>query len=336
MRRAETWRVAIQRDAVEGSRPTETTHLIAREAGTRGHEVWCYTPADLRLEDGRVMAWARRIHYAVDSLGWSLDRGEDLDLSTMDVVLTRNDPPVDMAWLSATWLLDLLPATTLVLNPPHALRDVQDKLVPLALSHRSPPTLITADPARIAIFRAVHGDIVVKPLYEAAGVGIFFFDREDPNFDVVMESWLPAQRAPVVVQRYQPEAREGTVRIIVVDGQPCSAMRSVPLDGVRRTSMDRSSRVEPVSLTAEQEACVAEVSALLVARGVLLAAIDLVGPWLLEVNVTSPGGGIYFDRLFDDALAPRVWDAIERRRRPVVEVDRDRPAAMPLQLQAAP
>lgn len=308
-------RVAIQRDPVEDSRPGETTHLLAREAQARGHRVWCYVPTDLRWEAGRVAAHGRPITYDEGTPGWALGPSEDLDLGEMDIVLTRQDAPIDMAWITTTWLLELLPPTTLVVNPPRGLRDTQDKLMPLALPGCAPPTMITADPSLIRAFRAQHGDLVIKPLYDQAGAGIFFLDRDDPNFDVVLESWIPAQGLPVVVQRYQPEAREGSIRVLVVDGVPCGAMRSVPRPGIRRGNMDRAARVEAIALTDAQSSCIERVCVLLAQRGIVLAAIDFVGPWLLEVNVGSPGGGIYFDRLHEDPLAPRVWSAIERAHR---------------------
>ncbi len=257
------------------------------------------------------MARARSLSYG-GGTDFALGSPEDLDLATMDVVLVRQDPPVDMAWLTTTWLLDLLPATQII-NAPRAIRDTPEKLVALTLPHLAPPTLVSGDPACLSAFRARHGDVVVKPLYDKAGAGFFFLDRDDPNFDVVVESWVPAQGAPVIIQRYQPEAREGSIRVMVVDGVAVGAMRSVPRAGVRRGNMDRSERVEATTLSDAQKRCVDGVCALLLERGVVFAAIDLVGPWLLEVNVTSPGGAVYFDRVFPEPFAPRVWDVIERR-----------------------
>jgi glutathione synthase len=304
-------RVAIQRDPVDGSKPGETTHLLAREAQARGHEIFVYTPADLSWE-GRVTARVRPIAYADGGQTWTVGAPGRVDLGDMDVVLVRQDPPVDMAWMTTTWILDLLPPTTLVLNPPTAIRDTPEKLVPLEFPDLTPPTLVTADPRSIRAFRELHGDLVLKPLFDKAGAGMFFLDRDDPNFDVVLESWVPAQRAPVVVQRYQPEARDGSIRVLVVDGETCAALRGVPHVRKRRGNLDRSASVEVAVLTEAQRACVGRVSALLAHRGIVLAGIDLVGPWLLEVNVTSPGGVIYHDRLYSQPLSPRIWDAIER------------------------
>jgi glutathione synthase len=199
-----------------------------------------------------------------------------------------------------------------VVNAPRAVRDTPEKLVPLELPDLTPPTLVTADPERIRGFRALHGDLVLKPLFDKAGAGIFFVDRDDPNFDVLVESWVPAQHTPVIVQRYQPEAREGSVRVLVVDGVPCAALRGVPHPARRRGNLDRSARVEAANLTDEQTACVARVAELLTRRGIVLAGVDLVGPWLLEVNVTSPGGVVYHDRVYGEPLSPRIWDAMER------------------------
>jgi glutathione synthase len=302
-------RVAIQRDPVEGSKPGETSHYLARDAEARGHEVWVYTPGTLAWDDGRVVAEARRIHYGD---GWRCGPSTCIDLAEADVVLIRQDPPVDMAWLTTTWLLDLLPRRTLVLNPPGAIRDTPEKLVPLQVPDLVPPTLVTADRERIRRFRDEHGDVVLKPLFDKSGAGLFFLDRDDPNFDVVVEGVV----APVAVQRYQPEAREGSVRVLVVAGRVVSALRGVPGPRSRRGNLDRSARVEACALTDVQAALVARVSALLARRGILLAGIDLVGPWLLEVNVTSPGGFVWHDRLGGEPIAPAFWSAVERSVRP--------------------
>lgn len=303
-------RIAIQRDPIEGSRPGETTHLLAQAAQARGHSLWYHTPADLRFQEGHVVSRARSLRY--EGMAFHLGDPSDLDLAEMDVVLLRQDPPLDMAWLTTTWLLDLLPSTTRVINSPRSIRETPEKLLPLALPHLSPPSLVSANPACIRDFRAIHGDIVIKPLFDKAGAGIFFLDRDDPNFDVVVESWVPALGEPVLVQRYQPEAQDGSVRVMVVEGVPIGSLRSVPREGVRRGNMDRSARVEATTLSGAQADCVAQVCRLLLARGVVFAGIDLVGPWLLEVNVTSPGGAIYYDRVYAEPFAPKLWEVLER------------------------
>ncbi len=198
-------RVAVQRDPIEHSVPGETTHLLAREAQARGATLWCYPPTELRYESPTVRARARRLRYLSDRPSdprFELGDVEDLDLAKMDVVLLRQDPPVDLAWLSTTWMLEHLPPTTRVLNPPGAVRDTSEKLVVLTWPHLAPPTLVTADPARIRAFRAHHGDLVIKPLFGKAGQGVFIFDRDDRNFDVVVDDWVRAQGCPVMVQRY--------------------------------------------------------------------------------------------------------------------------------------
>jgi len=298
--------VALQRDPVEGSKPGETSHYLARDAEARGHDVWVYTPRDLAFDGRRVVAEARRIRYGE---GWACGPATCIDLAEADVVLIRQDPPVDMAWLTTTWLLDLLPRRTLVLNPPAAIRDTPEKLVPLQFPDLTPPTLVTADRERIRRFRDEHGDVVLKPLFDKAGAGLYFLDRDDPNFDVVLEGVA----APVAIQRYQPEARDGSVRVLVVAGEVVSALRGVPGPRTRRGNLDRSARVEAHTLTDVQAAIVARVSDLLVRRGIILAGIDLVGPWLLEVNITSPGGFVYHDRLGGDPIGPVFWSAVERQ-----------------------
>jgi glutathione synthase len=232
------------------------------------------------------------------------------------VVLVRHDPPVDAAWLASTWVLDHLPARVTVANPPRALRETPEKLAILGFPDLAPPTLVTRDPLAIRAFRVRHGDLVVKPLFGKAGEGVWFLDRGDPNFNVLVETMTSQPGSPWMVQRYQPEAAEGALRVMMVDGRAVAALRGVPRPGDRRGNLDRAAVVEPVELDAEQARTVARVGEMLRARGIVLAGIDLVRRWLLEVNVTSPGGAVYMDRAGTAPLATAVWEVLEERASP--------------------
>lgn len=303
-------KVAILRDEIVGSRPGETTHFFAREAQARGHAIWCFLPRDLRWEAPSVIARARSLRYH----GAEMDLGppEDLDLSTVDVVLVRHDPPADLAWLLPTWLLERLPPRVVVANPPRALRDTPDKLVLLELPDLAPPTLVTAEAARIRAFCEVHGEVVIKPLFDKAQAGVVMVARAQPDLEAVIARQLSAGLS-VMAQRWQPEGELGVVRVMIVDGEVCGALRALPREGDRCVGLDRSRAVVAHVLDADQRATISAVAALLAARGIVFAGADLVGRWLIEVNVTSAGGEVYYDRVQAEPLAPRVWDALERR-----------------------
>lgn len=301
-------RVAILRDPIETSRPGETSHFLAREAIARGHSVWWFAPDDLSWDSPRVIARARRLRYG-DGHDAISGPAQELDLGAVDVVLVRHDPPCDLTWLVPLWLLDRLPARVVVANPPRALFTTLDKLLLLDLPEVAPPTLVTRDPVRIREFRAAYGDIVVKPLFDKACAGVVVLRRGEPA-DAIAQA-LPAHGPPVMLQRWQPEGADGLVRVMVVGGEVCGALRAVPREGDLLVGLDRSQEVVAHTLDDAQRMTVERTTALLASRGIVFAGLDLVGPWLIEANVTSPGGEIYYDRVWDAPLAPRVWNALE-------------------------
>ncbi len=305
-------RIAILRDPVARSKPGETTHFLAREALRRGYEVWVFTADQLRWDEGVVRARASTISYA----GPDAATGpiEDVDLATMDVVLVRHDPPADLAWQCPLWILDHLPPHVVVANSLAALRSLPDKLGILGFAEAIPPTLITADPATLREFRERHAAIVIKPLFDKGSAGVFVFAPDDHNFDVVLDSWLPRIGHPVMAQAWVPEASEGPVRVMVIAGRIVGALRAVPRSGHRRVSMDSAREVIAHSLDEAQLRTVTRVAAELGHRGVMMAGLDLVGDRLIELNLTSPGGEVYYDRVYPTPLAVSFWDAMEAQR----------------------
>ena len=304
-------RVAILRNPVEGSRPGETSHFLAREALHRGHAVCTFTPDRLRWEEGAVLAEARPIAY--EGTNPLSGPPAEVDLASMDVVLVRHDPPTDLAWLSPLWLLDQLPPRSSSPTLRRCCARCPTSWGSSAFPGLIPPTLVTAEGAQLRAFRDRHSDIVLKPLFDKGGAGVFVFGRDDDNFDVVLDSWLPMLGHPVMAQAWVAAAQPGPVRVMVVDGRPLGALRSVPRPGQRRTGMDSSQAVVPHVLDPGQLHTVSQVAEELGRRGVLLAGLDLVGDRLIELNLTSPGGEVYYNCVYSEPLAPRVWEALEAR-----------------------
>jgi glutathione synthase len=308
--------VAIQMDPIDKIDINgDSTFALALEAQSRGHTLLYYGPRDLTFRDGQVVARARPLSVrAVKGDHFTLGESSVVDLSTTDVVLMRQDPPFDMAYITATHILERLQPKTLVVNDPFHVRNAPEKLFVTLFKDLMPPTLITTDREEINAFRAHHGDIILKPLYGNGGAGVFRVKADDENLGALLEMFTQFYREPVIVQRYVPEVRKGDKRIILVDGEFAGAINRVPAAGEARSNMHVGGRPEATTLTAREKAICDALSPELKARGLIFTGIDVIGDYLTEINVTSPTG-IHEVRRFGGAdIAKLVWDAIEKRR----------------------
>jgi glutathione synthase len=308
--------VAIQMDPVEGINiETDTTFLLMLEAQTRGHGLWVYTPDKLSLEDGRVLGRGRALNLrAVKGDHQTTGDWEVRDMSEFDVVLMRQDPPFDMAYITATHFLERIHPKTLVVNNPAEVRNAPEKLFVTGFAGVQPPTLITSDPHAIHDFRARHGDVVLKPLYGGGGSGVVKLRADDPNLDALLELHAMIGREQVVVQKFIPAVSEGDKRIILVDGQPVGAINRIPAKDQVRSNLARGGRAEAVELTARDKELCTIIGPELKARGLLFVGIDVIGEYLTEINVTSPTGAQQMKRFGTADAAAALWDRVEALR----------------------
>jgi glutathione synthase len=307
--------VAIQMDPIERIDISgDSTFALALEAQHRGHEIFYYEPRDLSLRDGVVTARVRPLEVRREQ-GNHFTRGEAniCPLSQMQVVLMRQDPPFDMAYITATHILERLAPRTLVVNDPFQVRNAPEKLFVAQFGDFMPPTLITSDREEIRMFRMTHRDIILKPLYGNGGAGVFRVKEGDENLGALLEMFTMLYREPVVVQRYIPEVRSGDKRIILVDGVFAGAINRVPREGEARSNLHVGGRAEATELTDRERKICDALGPELKMRGILFAGIDVIGGYLTEVNVTSPTGIQEVRRFGGPDIAGLIWDAIEFR-----------------------
>jgi len=306
---------AVQMDPIERiDIRGDSTFALALEAQARGHTLLYYGPRDLTFLDGTVSAKVRPL-IVRNEVGnhFTLGEVERFDLSKADVVLMRQDPPFDMAYITATHLLERIHPKTLVVNDPFHVRNAPEKLFVTLFKDLMPPTLITSDRDEIKRFRDAHRDIIVKPLYGNGGAGVFRLKPEDENLGALLEMFTAFYREPVIVQRYVPEVRKGDKRIILVDGEFAGAINRVPAAGEARSNMHVGGKAEPTTLSAREMDICKALGPELRARGLLFTGIDVIGDYLTEVNVTSPTGIQEVKRFGGPDGAAMIWDAIERR-----------------------
>jgi glutathione synthase len=308
--------VAIQMDPLENiSIDADSTFALALEAQGRGHRLYHYLPRKLSLNRGKASAWARPLEVRrVKGDHFTLGAEAQLDLGTVDVVLMRQDPPFDMAYITATHILEHVHPRTLVVNDPVHVRNAPEKLFVTHFPDLMPPTLIASDRQDILAFRAEHRDIIVKPLFGNGGAGVFHVGPDDENLNALLEMFTQIYREPIVVQRYEPAVRQGDKRIILIDGEAAGAVNRVPSKGEARSNLHVGGTAVKSALTArEQEICRA-IGPDLRRLGLIFVGIDVIGDYITEINVTSPTGIQEINRFDGVCLEARIWDAIERRR----------------------
>jgi glutathione synthase len=307
--------VAIQMDPLETvDIDGDSSFALVLEAQARGHGLYHYGPRQLSYRQGRIVATARPFEVRRERGDHVTFGGaETIDLATMDVILMRQDPPFNLAYISATHLLDRIHPQTLVVNDPHHVRNAPEKLFVTQFAELMPPTLITNDVEEIKAFRREYQDIVVKPLYGNGGAGVFHLKPGDTNLGSLVELFKAFLNEPLMVQRYIPEIRQGDKRIILVDGKPAGAVNRVPAPEETRANLHVGGRAEKAALTRrDQEICEA-IGPTLHERGLIFVGIDVIGDWLTEINVTSPTGLQEIDRFDGVNLEGRIWDVIEGR-----------------------
>ena len=308
--------VAIQMDPIDTINiDADSTFVLALEAQTRGHALFHYLPQALTLRDGRLYARGRSLQ-VVRQRGNHHRFGafEELDLEGLDVILMRQDPPFDMAYITATHLLELLPPEgPLVVNDPASVRNAPEKLFVLRFKELMPPTLLSLDSGEIRAFWEEHGDIILKPLFGNGGAGIVHLRPGDENLNSLLEMYAQINREPVMVQRYVPEVRQGDKRIILVDGEPKGAVLRVPAAGEARANLHVGGRAVKTTLTPRERDICATIGPHLKEQGLIFVGIDVLGDYITEINVTSPTGIQEIGRIDGTNLAADIWDAIEAR-----------------------
>jgi len=298
----------------------DSSFALMLEAQARGHRLAHYLPADLEWEDGRVMATVRDLEVArpmgreVPHFRW-IDAPRRVPLAgTFDVALMRQDPPFDMAYVTATHLLERARAEGLmVVNDPVAVRNAPEKLLVLAFADLMPPTLVTRSLAAAQAFRARHGEVVVKPLHGNAGSAVFHVGARDPNLAALVELFGQVWREPFIVQAFLPQVAEGDKRIILIDGEPVGAINRLPRDGEIRSNLAAGGMAEPTVLSAREAEICARLGPALRAGGLVFVGIDVIAGHLTEINVTSPTGIVAMDRFNGTNTPARFWEAVEAR-----------------------
>jgi glutathione synthase len=310
-----TLNVAVQTDHISKfTIAGDTTFALMLEAERRGHTLFHYTPDRLAMRQGRVEARVEPVKVR-DLAGdhFTLGAAELADLAGFDVVLLRQDPPFDMAYITTTHILERIHPATFVTNDPVEVRNAPEKLFVTMFPELMPETLITRDANTIRDFRNEFGDIILKPLYGNGGAAVFRLREDDENLSALLELFLERFREAFVVQRYLPAVRQGDKRIILVDGEAVGAINRIPAMGDARSNMHVGGKAVPSEMTKRDREICEKIGPELRRRGLLLTGIDVIGDYLTEINVTSPTGIREVKRFGGADIARLFWDAVEEK-----------------------
>jgi glutathione synthase len=309
-------KVAVQMDPIERINIRgDSTFALLLEAQRRGHAIAYYTPDRLALTGGHLFASVRELKVRDQAADhFTLGEPRRAELDEFDVVLLRQDPPFDLAYVTTTYLLERIMAHTLVVNDPREVRNAPEKMFVMEFPDLMPPTLIARDLAEIKAFRAEHGDIVMKPLYGKGGEAVFRLAPEDLNFGSLYDLFAATFREQWVVQKFLPAVRDGDKRIILVDGEFAGAVNRVPAPDDLRSNMVRGGAPKATDLTARERDICARIGPSLRERGLLFVGIDVIDGFLTEINVTSPTGIRSIKAFGGPDVAAMIWDKIEAKR----------------------
>jgi len=308
--------VAVQMDPIEKIKIAgDSTFALLLEAQARGHKLLYYTPDRLTMRGSRVLAVTQPVEVK-DAQGEHAKLGapETTDLSSLDVVLLRQDPPFDLAYITTTHFLERIHPKTLVVNDPASVRNAPEKLFVMDFPQLMPATLISRDRDAIEAFRAEHGDVVMKPLHGHGGASVFKIAPKDQNFGSLYDLFAATFREPWVTQKFLPQIAKGDKRIILVDGEALGAINRVPSTDDIRANMVRGGAAAATELTPREREICATIGPELKRRGLMFVGIDVIDGYLTEINVTSPTGIRAIQRVGGPNLAAAIWDAIERKK----------------------
>jgi glutathione synthase len=294
----------------------DSSFAMLLEAQARGWELHYMLMNDLRLDNGNVLARTRRLTVQDNSEDWfKFHQSTELNLNQLDVILMRKDPPFDMEYIYATYLLELVSEQgVLVVNQPDSLRDCNEKLFTAWFPQCCAPTLVSRNHDDFISFIEAHKAIVVKPLDGMGGKSIFTIRENDTNRNVILETMTQNEQRFAMAQKFIPEISQGDKRILLIDGNPVPyALARIPTGEDSRGNLAAGARAEGVALSERDHWICQQVGPTLRDRGLVFVGLDVIGEWLTEINVTSPTCIRELDAIYDLNISAELFEVIEKK-----------------------
>ena len=310
-------KIGIVMDPIESINiKKDTSFAMMLEAQKRGYEIHYIKMDDLHLEQGTPYADTKIVELYNDPKKWfSISSEQTIELSELDAVLMRKDPPFDTEYIYATYILERAEEKgTLIVNKPQSLRDCNEKLFTAWFPELTPTTIVTRKASRIKAFQEEHGDVILKPLDGMGGASIFRVKAGDPNLSVIIETLTNHGQNYCMAQTFVPDISNGDKRILVVDGEPMPyCLARIPAKGETRGNLAAGGRGEARPLSETDLQIANAVAPTLKEKGLIFVGLDVIGDKLTEINVTSPTCVREIEAAFDISITGKLMDAIEKR-----------------------
>ena len=304
--------IAIQMDNIETiDFEFDTSFLIGYEAQLRNYKIFYYNPNDLIIQNGDVQASGQYVKLKLDENSYFdyISKRITVDLKNFNFIFLRQDPPFNMNYITSTYILDLLPDSTKVINNPTAVRNATEKLFTFNFKKFMPPTIVTNNINEIENFLDKIGEIITKPLYGNGGVGIHRFNKQNFNPDD-LKQYLDL---PIMAQKYIKEINQGDRRLILIDGEYCGSVARIPKDGDIKANFHAGGKAKKTDLVFRDREIIESVGPQLAKKNLFFVGIDIIGDYLNEINVTSPTGIKQINTLNNVNLEKLFWDKLEAK-----------------------
>ena len=283
-------KVAVQMDKLNKiNKDTDSTLALIQEAIKRKFSVFIYNVDNLYFENNELKATANKVlSINIQKENFlTLDTPYVINLKNFEFVLIRQDPPFNMQYITATYLLERLPKTCMVLNKPNSIRDCPEKLFVMDFFNLMPPTLISRQKSNIIKFVKKFKKVVIKPIYGNGGSNVFYLNEKDPNLNIIIDS-LISEKEHIIVQKFIKNVKKGDKRILLINGLPVGAVNRIPVNNEIRANLHIGGRAKKTNLTKREKFICNQIKSKLREKGLFFTGIDVIDGYLTEINVTSP------------------------------------------------
>lgn len=307
--------LALQIDPIETLHPfKDTSYLLGLEAQRRGYKIFYYTANNLIYEDNKLYAKGYWLVLSENKHDYyNLLSSEIFNLEMASCLFIRQDPPFDMAYFTNCMLLEKLAEKIYIFNAPYAIKNLPEKISPLFFPHLIPSTVITQDVDVLENFKNKHIDIILKPLYKAAGKNIYCSKGHDGNFKSVVDMLLQDTNLPIIAQKFLPEIQKGDKRIFLLEGNVIGGINRLPTSKDYRANLHCGGKLLPLSLCRRDYEICDTISPLLKKYAIDFAGIDIIGSYLIEINITSPTCLREYNILYQTKIEEKVMDMIDQK-----------------------
>jgi glutathione synthase len=311
------FKIAIQMDPLESINiKADSTYILALEAQKRGYRLFHYLPKNLIYENGRVSALGNIFKlFPNKKIFFKKDKIKKIFLDDYDVVLVRQDPPFNMSYITATYLLEMVSDKTLILNDPKSIRDNPEKLSMLNFKNIIPPTLISKNIEQCFNFQKKYKKTIIKPLYGNGGEGILKLEGTNILLKRKILKLISRYKQPIVIQKYLKEIKEGDRRIILIDGEYVGSVARIPKKGSVTANFHTGGTAKKVGLVRRDKKICSILKPFLKKNKLFFTGVDVIGNYLTEINVTSPTGIQEINKLNEVRLEEFFWDRVEKKLR---------------------